>query len=163
MRVLKQTLSAVLLTIAAASASASPVFVGSWDLYSGRSWWGGNAPIMSGQMEAASLFGGAADDYFISTNGEDVANINYSAWYDQYGVGPGVHAQDFLVDSGAPGFYDVPGDSSAMIMDNAYGQGLMNYAFRVDAPANVPEPLTLGLMGAGIFGMGMARRRKSVK
>jgi hypothetical protein len=163
MKNLTKALSAVLLTVAAVSASAAPIYVGAWNLYSGENWGSHTAPILTGQMAAAELFGGAADDYVISTNGDSVANINYLAWYDQYGLGLDQFAQDYLSDSGQIGVYDTMGDTSAMIMDNGRNSGAMNYAFRVDAPADVPEPLTVGLIGAGMLGMAMARRRKFAK
>jgi hypothetical protein len=49
------------------------------------------------------------------------------------------------------------------VRDGAAGLGLMNYAFRVvpDAPGRVPEPLTCALMGIGLMGMALARRRKA--
>jgi hypothetical protein len=159
MSILKKAFATAVLSLAAAAASATPVFVGSWDLYSGVNWWTGTAPTYTGQEAAAALFGGAAGDYVISTNGSSVATINASAWYDQYGIGPATFAQNYRHDTSTLGVYDTWGDSSAMIRDNAGGRGLMNYAFRVDA--NVPEPLTVGLMGLGLFGMAMARRRKS--
>jgi hypothetical protein len=161
MKMLKQAVGATLLMIAAASASATPTFVGSWDLYSGVGWWTNSAPTYTAQEAAAALFGGAATDYAISTTGNSVGSINNMAWYDRYGYGPGVFAENYRVDNAVIGIYDTPGDSSAMILDNAGGRGLMNYAFRLDAPANVPEPLTAGLMGAGMLGLALARRRKS--
>lgn len=163
MKNLSKALSAVLLSIAAVSASAAPIFVGSWELYSGESWTTHRAPILTGQMAAAALYGGNAEDYVISTNDASIENINNSAWYDQYGIGVGIFAHDYLVDSGNIGVYDVRGDTSAMIRDNASQFGHMNYAFRVDAPAAVPEPLTVGLIGAGMLGMAFTRRRKSAK
>jgi hypothetical protein len=161
MNVLKKSLSAVLLTIAAASASAAPIFVGSWDLYGGENWSGHTAPVLTGQAAAATLFGGTASDYVISTMGDNVGSINFSAWYDVYRFGPSLHAQDYFVDTGSIGVYDRPGDTSAYIRDNAGGDNLINYAFRVEPAADVPEPLTLGLMGIGMLGMGLARRRKA--
>lgn len=160
MNILKKVLGGAILALAAAGASAAPVFVGSWDLYSGVNWWTGEAPTYTGQEAAAALFGGSASDYVISTNGSNVADINQSAWYDQYGIGPAIFAQDYRHDTFNIGVYDTYGDTSAMIRDNAGGQNLMNYAFRVDG-ANVPEPLTVGLMGLGLAGMAVARRRQA--
>ena len=163
MKALKQIFTAIVLVAAAASVSAAPTFVGSWELYSGESWTTHTAPILTAQMAAASLFGGEATDYIISTNGNDVAVINSMAWYDVYGIGTRVAAQDFMVDTGVIGVYDTRGDTSAMIRDNAPSSGMMNYAFRVDATADVPEPVSAGLLGLGLAGMAFARRRKSSK
>ena len=162
MKALKQVFTAIVLAAAAASVSAAPIFAGAWDLYSGESWTN-NAPTLTAQMAAASLFGGEASDYVISTNGDNVADINSMAWYDGYAVGPHIAAQDFMIDTGVIGIYDRPGDASAMIRDNAGDRGLMNYAFRVDATADVPEPVSAGLLGLGLAGMAFARRRKSSK
>lgn len=163
MKNLSKALSAVLLSITAVSASAAPIFVGSWELYSGESWTTRTAPILTGQMAAAALFGGDAEDYVISTNGASIENINNSAWYDRYAIGVAVFAHNFLADTGNIGVYDSYGDTSAMIRDNASSTGHMNYAFRIEEPAAVPEPLTVGLMGAGMLGMALSRRRKSAK
>jgi hypothetical protein len=148
----------VLLAIAAASASAAPVYVGSWDLYSGEFWYTGSAPVLSGRDAAAALFGGVASDYVISTKGSGAADIDFSAWYDVYGRGVHIDLQDYRVDSGDLGIYDTTGDTSAMIRDNASGLNLINYAFR--QTASVPEPLPLALMSLGLAGMALARRRK---
>lgn len=149
--------ASVLLAVATSAASAAPIYVGSWDLYSGVSWITGQAPTYTGQQAAAALFGGLATDYAISTDGEDVSDINFSAWYDGYAVGPHIAAQDFHIDTGTLGVYDSVGDSSAMIMDNAGGEGLMNYAFRVSA-ASVPEPMPMALMGLGLAALAFTRR-----
>lgn len=155
----KVALSAIL-AVTAASAAATPIFAGSWNLYSGMNWSTRTAPTLTAQEAAASLFGGVAADYIISTTGTAVGSIDHKAWYDQYGIGPAMFAENYEVDVNHNGLYDSHGDTSAMIRDNASGRGLINYAFRVDANP-VPEPVSLGLLGIGLLGLGVARRRQS--
>jgi hypothetical protein len=143
----------------AASAFAAPIYVGAWNLFSGEDWQA-KPPTYTAQEAAAALFGGLASDYLISTLGDDAGTINRMAWYDRLGVGTGMFAQDYRVDGGELGKYDATGDSSAMVMDNAYGRNLVNYAFRIDS-TDVPEQLSLGLMGLGLAGLAAARRRKA--
>jgi hypothetical protein len=161
MKLFSKLAGGVVLAIAASSAAAAPVYVGSWDLYSGADWWTAAAPILSGQEAAASLFGGVASDYLISTNGADAADINYSAWYDVFSGSLRIDLQDYRVDSGDLGVYDAIGDTSAMVQDHASGLSLINYAFR--RTTGVPEPLPLALMSLGLAGMALVRRRRKQK
>jgi hypothetical protein len=166
MKPIRHLIAAALLG-ASALASAMPVFVGEWELYSGA-YRQDNPPVLSGQQAAAMLFGGSASDYLISTAGADAADINRLAWYDHYGYrdSQAEHAQDYYADANGNGLYDWEKDASAMVMDHAYnGPGpypFVNYAFRVQADTAVPEPLSVGLMGAGLLGLALAlvRRRR---
>lgn len=164
MKPIKRILATILLS-ASAFAAAAPTYVGSWELFSGA-YWVTLPPLYTGQQAAAVLFGGNAGDYVISTMGSDAAAIDYQAWYDQLGLGPAAFVQDYMRDSGLAGQYDSRGDVSAMIQDHPYlGDGpypYVNYAFRVSgAGSDVPEPMSVGLMGAGLLVMALVRRRRA--
>ena len=164
MKLIKRTLATILLS-ASALASATPVYVGSWELYSGPSYL--SLPsLYTGQQAAAALFGGDASDYVISTVGSDAAQIDFQAWYDQYGRGVDAFAQDYMYDIGIPGQYETDGDASALVADHYYtGEGdspYVNYAFRVNGTGtDVPEPMSVGLLGAGLLVMALVRRRRA--
>lgn len=144
-----------------AAAEATPVYVGSWDLYSGQPWGSMTAPATTAQQVAAELFGGNASDYAISTVGIDPNAINHMAWLDQIYIGVGQFAENYLVDSNNNGYYDVRGDTSARVVDNGCCNQYINFAFRIDnTQTPVPEPLTLGLLSTGLLGLAYGRRKQ---
>lgn len=158
----------------AGSASAAPVFVGSWILGNGPTWTT-NPPVYTGQTAAALLFGGKASEYAISTVNSNPADINYSAWVDTWGETPSIVAQNYDY-SACGGTYNcgyTGSATSAYVHDhscyNRYsfpsqsctGAGVtdVNYAFRVA----VPEPASVTLVLSGLAGAGLLRRRRRDK
>src|SRR6185312_10964444 len=153
----------------AGAASATIMFVGSWEVDDGPDYWPNAPQAYTGQQAAALLFGGNASDYQIYTVDHLVADIDHMAWYSVYayggdnGSGGAKFAQDYS-DKGPGGLYTDNGagfgsrnqSASAYVNDNAGGSQFTNFAF-VDVVA-IPEPATWALLLTGFFGMGATLR-----
>ncbi|WP_337187339.1 PEPxxWA-CTERM sorting domain-containing protein [Phenylobacterium sp.] len=168
--------AAATVLMGATAANAALVFVGAWSVYHDDApEWSGSPPngplAYTGQEAAALLFGGNAGDYVISTVSDQVADIDFLAWYDVIGVGGNKFAQDYS--SKYLGLYYGPTDTygstldgaaSAFIRDNL-DASYINYAFRDDSLGGgagaIPEPATWALMigGFGLAGSALRRRR----
>lgn len=159
-------------------ANAATIFVGSWTVDQGPSWFGSppNGPLAyTGQEAAALLFGGTASDYAISTVDNLVANINNMSWYSVIGYGgnqgnggsllaenySSKYLGQFYGPTSGYASQDPNAAASAYVADNARGVQFRNYAFRIDNVPAVPEPGTwmMMLVGFGALGASMRRRR----
>lgn len=144
-------------------------YIGDYNVAAGPSW-GNNVPLYSAIDAAILVFGAlpGTKTYAISTLDH---LVNHLAWYD--GFGDGTHlptynsygggvalAENYLVDVGPVGYNRV-GDYSAYVGNDraSAGGGAWNHVF-VSAAAEVPEPGSLALLGAGIFGVLTARRQR---
>jgi PEP-CTERM motif len=162
---------------------ASPIFAGSWYVGDGPIYTD-NPQVLNAREAAAVLFGGAPDDYVISTISNRPEDINFKAFVDGWGDDTFLTvpvSQDFKLDQDGAG-YDAPGGLrsafSAFVLDhscfNRYYSDInepcldtqigLNYAFRVsDSGGNgteVPEPATLSLLGTGLAAFVVRRRAR---
>jgi hypothetical protein len=166
--------------LGASAANAAYVFVGSWEVDQGPSWFGSppDGPLAyTGQEAAALLYGGNPTDYVISTVDNQASDIDFQAWYSIIGYydfnrpdgGGTKFAQNYSSKylgqfygptSGYP-FGDVNAAASSFVNDNASGATFTNYAFRV-TDGGVPEPAAWALMitGFGLAGATLRFRRQ---
>lgn len=169
-----------LLAILIASAGhvqAAVIYVGQFDVGDGPKWT--DMPqVLSARETAALLFGGSFTDYAISTNPNtvDPLTVNNMAWVDGFGnssyLFPNTPAsEDFKLDVGPVGYSS--GDFSAYVFDHDYSNvgdytpgnttgNNVNYVWRFETVATVPEPSSIAIFGIGAYvaGIGAVRRRR---
>lgn len=155
------------LLLAALSAHASPVFVGSFNVFDGP-YWEDNPPVYSAREAAALIFGGTYSDYAISINpGLDPNSITHTAYYAGWGdYSDWIFPEDFKLDSGGGGYNSYVGDQylsaySAFVSDGVYA---FNYVWKnVDIVNPVPEPNFYATFLAGLGLLGIALRGRGKK
>jgi hypothetical protein len=176
MNVINKTMLGVVFGLATLSATAAPIYVGSFNVFDGPVGWSSPQPLSARQV-AAMLFGGAYADYAVSIDSSlDASTITHTAWLDGYGDVQYLlsAADEDFVSAPPSGLYDDFSAYSAWVCDHADcvddgfpqnegwpGFNYTNYVWKLDAgtqpPSDVPEPGTLALM-ASFVGIGVGRR-----
>lgn len=169
-----------ILIASAGQVQAAVIFVGQFDVGDGPLW-PTEPQVLSARETAALLFGGSFTDYAISTNPNtiDPLTVNNMAWVDGYGnesyLFPNTPAsEDFKLDVGPVGYSS--GDFSAYVFDHDYSSSgpytpgnttgnNVNYVWRYETVATVPEPSSIAIFGIGAYvaGIGAVRRRRREK
>lgn len=151
---------------ASGGAVATPIYIGSFNVFDGPSWQTAPVPL-SARQTAALLFGGEALDYAISI---DPTVITHTAWLD------GVGDLQYLLTAAPEDFVQAPGSGlyddilaySAWVCDHAdcmadgylvnegwAGFNYTNYVWKLNVtdpnPNPVPVPSTVALLLGAAF------------
>ena len=106
-----------------------------------QEWWG--------DQLLAETFAGAL--------GDSMGLVNYVWLGPVFAIGPyEIMGPDFFIGSS---LYNYPGSSNQIITTFVHGLG-DTLVFATASRVSVPEPGTLALLGIGLAGMGLTRRRK---
>ncbi|WP_412984850.1 proprotein convertase P-domain-containing protein [Pontimicrobium sp. IMCC45349] len=118
-----------------------PEYVGSFYIHDGEHWTT-NPAVYNAKEAAALIFGGSPSEYVTST---DANSINHMAWIDTVYVGCSQGAEDYSLDTNAPGYLDeggvAPFSTSAYVNDNCpYDEAAhLTYVWRVSTDGNVSD------------------------